>query len=43
MGSQPYSVVYFNADADLALIPDNSFFLDAHSALNPSHRRQLKA
>ncbi|CAL8472260.1 g11802 [Coccomyxa elongata] len=43
IGSQRYVVVYFNADADLALIPEPSFFLDAHSALAPSHRRQLKA
>lgn len=43
IGSQRYVVVYFNADADLALIPEPSFCLDAHSALAPSHRRQLKA
>ncbi|KAK9905492.1 hypothetical protein WJX75_000893 [Coccomyxa subellipsoidea] len=43
VGSRPYVVVYFNADADLAIIPEPSFFLDAHSALAPSHRRQLKA
>lgn len=42
VGSRPYVVVYFNADADLAIIPEPSFFLDAHSALAPSHRRQLK-
>lgn len=42
VGSRPYVVVYFNADAELAMIPEPSFFLDAHSALAPSHRRQLK-
>ena len=42
VGTRPYVVVYFNADADLAIIPEPSFFLDAHSALAPSHRRQLK-
>ena len=35
-------VVYFSADTPLGLFPSNTFFLDAHSALRPSHRRQMK-
>lgn len=42
LGSQPFVVVYFNADAELAVVPSNTFFLDVHSALSPNHRRQLK-
>lgn len=43
VGPQPYVVVYYNADAELGLLPNNAFFLDVHCALRPSHRRQLKA
>ena len=42
MGNAPFVVVYFNADAELGVLPSNSFFLDVHSALRPAHRRQLR-
>ena len=42
IGSQRFVVVYFSADTPLGLFPNNTFFLDAHSALRPSHRRQMK-
>lgn len=42
IGTRPYVVVYYNADNPLGLFPNNSFFLDAHSALHPHHRRQMK-
>ena len=42
IGNQRFAVVYFNADTSLGLFPSNTFFLDAHSALRPSHRRQMK-
>ncbi len=37
-----YSVVYFNADAELSTIPDTIFFQQLHAALHPSHKRNLK-
>ncbi|CAL5220902.1 g2996 [Coccomyxa viridis] len=43
IGNQRFVVVYFNADTHMGLFPNNTFFLDAHSALRPSHRRQMKA
>ena len=42
VGTRRFVVVYFNADTRLGLLPNNTFFLDAHSALRPSHRRQMK-
>lgn len=42
MGNDPFVVVYFNADAELGVLPSNAFFLDCHCALRPSHRRQLR-
>ena len=42
IGARRYVVVYFNADTPLGVFPNNTFFLDAHSALHPSHRRQMK-
>ena len=42
MGNAPYVVVYYNADAQLGVLPNNAFFLDCHCALRPSHRRQLR-
>ncbi len=42
IGNQRFVVVYFNADTHMGLFPNNTFFLDAHSALRPSHRRQMK-
>ena len=42
IGNRRYVVVYFNADTPLGLFPNNTFFLDAHSALHPNHRQQMK-
>ena len=42
VGGAPFVVVYFNADAELGVLPSNSFFLDVHCALHPGHRRQLR-
>ncbi len=42
IGTRRYVVVYFSADTPLGVFPNNTFFLDAHSALHPSHRRQMK-
>ena len=42
VGSRPYVVVFFNADADLPAIPDTTFLQELHTALDPSHRTRLK-
>ena len=42
IGNRRFVVVYFSADTHLGLFPNNTFFLDAHSALRASHRRQMK-
>jgi hypothetical protein len=42
VGNDPFVVVYFNADAELGVLPSNAFFLDCHCALRPAHRRQLR-
>lgn len=42
VGSRPYVVVFFNADADLPAIPDTTFMQELHTALDPSHRTRLK-
>lgn len=42
VGSRPYVMVYFNAEAELGAIPDTIFFQQLHAALHPSHKRNLK-
>lgn len=43
VGSQrEYTLVYFNADAELSTIPDTIFFQQMHAALHPNHKRNLK-
>lgn len=40
--SRQYTLVYFNAFAELSAIPDNIFFQQLHAALHPTHKRNMK-
>jgi hypothetical protein len=41
VGGKPFVVVYFNAEAPLAAIPDTLWFSELHAALCGGHRDQL--